>query len=389
MNLFRQIGAVTLLNLRGLPQRLRPSLVMIIGVAGAVAATLSLLALSTSLSSMAYSNISPTRVLVLSGGASGEATSDLTPGDVTLISQAPGIRRDAAGAPMVQPQAVVLVDVERRSNGVTDSLNLRGTGPAGLAMDKAFHLTSGRMYRSGADELIVGRKAAEEYAGLDVGSHISLRGVDWTVVGQYADGGGLGETDMLADGPTEMAAFGRADYQTVSAELEKPRDFIRFNDALTSNPQLQVVAVPYQQYVARQVRGLTGVLNFVAYLVGVVMAAGAIFAALNTLYSAVDARRREIATLRAIGFGGFAVLVSVVSEAIALAIPGATLGALIAFALFNGRQADVAGVPYDMAVPPGLWIFALISALVVALIGAVMPGLRAARLPVAAALRGT
>jgi putative ABC transport system permease protein len=389
MNLFQQIATVTLLNLRGLPQRLRPSLVMIVGVAGAVAATLSLLALSAGLRGMALSDIDPATAIVLSGGASGEFTSDLTPADVALIAQAPGIRRDAAGAPMLQAEAVIPVDAVRKSSGVTDSINLRGTGPEGLAIDTPFHLISGRMYRPGADELIVGKKAETEYVGLSPGARVSLRGVEWTVVGEFTDGGGLHETEMQTDATTEISAFSRTSFQTVFAKLNKPGDFTRFNDALSSNPQLSVVARPYQAYVAGQVRQLTGVLNFVAYLVGAVMAAGAIFAALNTLYSAVDARRREIATLRAIGFGGLAVLASVVGEAVALAIPGAVLGALLAWAVFNGHQAEVAGVPYNLVVSPGLLVFGLISALVVALAGAVLPGIRAARLPVATALRAT
>ena len=245
------------------------------------------------------------------------------------------------------------------------------------------------MFRPGADELIVGKKAAAEYAGLGVGSHVSLRGVDWTVVGEFEDGGGIGETEMLTDAPTELAAFARADPQSVIAELDKPGDFARFNDALSSNPQLQVVARPYGAYIAGEVRGLTAVLNCVAYLVGAVMALGALFAAVNTLYSAVDARRREIATLRAIGFGGFPVLVSVVGEAIALAVPGAVLGGLLSWALINGRQAEVGGLAYDLAVTPGLLVFGLVATLIVAVVGAALPALRAARLPVAEALRAT
>ena len=389
MSFFRQIWVVTLLSLEGLPGRLRPSLVMLVGIAGAVAATLSLLALGGSLRSMAMAYIDPSLAIVFSGGAAGETSSDLTPAEVALIAQAPGVRRGADGKPLADGEAVILMDVERKKNGVRDDINLRGVGPAGLAINKQLKLISGRMFRPGADELIVGRKAAAEYAGLGVGSHISLRGVDWTVVGEFEDGGGIGETEMLTDAPTELAAFARADPQSVIAELDEPGDFARFNDALSSNPQLQVVARPYGAYIAGEVRGLTSVLNFVAYLVGAVMALGALFAAVNTLYSAVDARRREIATLRAIGFGGFPVLVSVVGEAIALAVPGAILGGLLSWVLINGRQAEVGGLAYDLAVTPGLLIFGLVGALIVAVIGAALPALRAARLPVAAALRAT
>ncbi|HEY1753188.1 MAG TPA: FtsX-like permease family protein [Caulobacteraceae bacterium] len=389
MSFFRQIWTVTLLSLEGLPARWRPSLVLIVGVAGAVAATLSLLALGASLRSMALGHIDPDLAIVFSGGAAGESTSDLSPAEVALIVQAPGVRLDAAGKPMADGEAVILMDVVRKKSGVTDRINLRGLGPEGLAMDKQFHLTSGRMFRPGADELIVGRKAEGEYAGLDIGSRIALRGVAWTVVGTFEDGGGIGEAEMMTDAPTELSAFARSDYQSVIAKLDRPGDFARFNDALTSNPQLSVVARPYLAYVSVQVRGLTAVLNFVAYFVGVVMALGAVFAAVNTLYSAVDARRREIATLRAIGFSGFAVLVSVVGEGVALALPGALLGGLLAWALINGRQADVSGLAYSLAVSPGELVFGLVAAVVVALIGAALPALKAARLPVAEALRAT
>jgi putative ABC transport system permease protein len=389
MSFFGQIWAVTLLSLQSLPRRLRPSLVLVVGVAGAVAATLSLLALGSSLRSMAMGDIDPRLAIIFSSGASGETTSDIAPAAADLIPQAPGVSRDAAGRPLAEGEAVILMDVTRKGTGVTEDVNLRGVGPVGLEMGKGFRLVQGRMFRPGSDELIVGKKAAALYVGLGVGSHISLRGVDWTVVGEFEEGGGLGESEMLTDAKTELAAFARPDYQSAFAVLKSPRDFARFHDALTTNPQVSLVVLPYASYVAGQVRGLTAVLNFVAYLVGTVMAIGAVFAAVNTLYSAVDARKREIATLRAIGFGGFPVLVSVVGEAIALAMPGALLGAFLAWALFNGRQAEVSGVAYDLVVTPGLVAFGLIAALFVALVGAAPPGFRAARLPVAEALRAT
>lgn len=389
MSFFGQIWAVTLLSLQTLPHRLTAALVMMVGIAGAVAATISLLALGTSLRSMAMGGIDPKLVIIFSSGASGETTSDLQPAAIDLIAQAPGVGRDAAGRPLAEGEAVILMDVTRKGTGVTDNLNLRGVGPAGLEMRKQFRLTEGRMFRPGLNELIVGRKAAALYEGLGVGSHIVLRGVDWSVVGEFEEGGGLGESEMLTDAKTELAAFARPDFQSAFAELRTPGDFSRLRDALGASPQVSLVTLPYASYVASQVRGLTAVLNFVAYLVGTVMALGATFAAVNTLYSAVDARRREIATLRAIGFGGLAVLVSVLAEAVALALPSALLGATLAWALFNGRQAEVSGVAYDIGVTPALVVFGLVAAIVVALVGATPPGIRAARLPVAEALRAT
>ncbi len=389
MSFFRQIWAVTLISLQTLPRRLTAALVMMVGIAGAVAATISLLALGSSLRSMAMGGIDPDLAIVFSSGASGETTSDLQPAAIDLIAQAPGVRRDAAGKPLAEGEAVILMDVTRKGTGVTDNVNLRGVGPAGLEMRKQVRLTEGRMFRPGLNELIVGRKAAALYEGLGVGSHIVLRGVDWSVVGEFEEGGGLGESEMLTDAKTELAAFARPDFQSAFAELRTPSDFSHFRDALATSPQVSLVTLPYAAYVASEVRGLTAVLNFVAYLVGTVMALGATFAAVNSLYSAVDARRREIATLRAIGFGGIPVLVSVLGEAVALALPSALVGATLAWALFNGRQAEVSGVAYDLAVTPALVVFGLLAALVVALIGAALPALRAARLPVATALRAT
>jgi len=389
MSFFKQTWAVTLIGLQTLPRRLTAVLVMMVGIAGAVAATLSLLALGAGLRSMAMSGVDPSLAIIFSGGASGETTSDLAPAAIDLIAQAPGVRRDAAGKPLAEGEAVILMDVTRKGTGVTDNVNLRGVGPAGLEMRKQFRLSEGRMFRPGLNELIVGRKSAALYEGLGVGSHIVLRGVDWSVVGEFAEAGGLGESEMLTDAKTELAAFARPDFQSAFAELRTPSDFSHFRDALSTNPQVSLVTLPYASYVASQVRGLTAVLNFVAYLVGTVMALGATFAAVNTLYSVVDARRREIATLRAIGFGGLPVLVSVLGEAVALALPSALLGAVLAWALFNGRQAEVSGVAYDMAVTPGLVAFGIVAAIVVALVGAMPPGIRAARLPVAEALRAT
>jgi putative ABC transport system permease protein len=388
MTLFNQVRAVTVLNLRALPRRLRPSLVMVIGVAGAVAATLSLVALDAGLRSMAFANTDPNLVVVFSAGAAGEPTSTLSPAQVGLIEQTPGIRRNAAGQVVAQAESLITIDVVRKNGGVTDRRGLRGVGPIGLAMDKHFHLIAGRMFRPGIDELIVGKKAAEEYSGLSLGSHIALRGVEWTAVGEYEDGGGFGETELMTDAHTEIIALGRHFYQCVIAELDHPSDFARFRDALAANPQLSVVARPYAEFMATEVRRLTEVLDFVAYLVGTVMAAGAVFAALNTLYSAVDARRREIATLRAIGYGGFAVLTSVIGEALALAVPGAILGVLLTWFIVDGRRVDVSGSAYNLAVTPGAFVFGLACALAVALFGALLPGLKAARMPIVEALRG-
>ena len=225
MSFHRQTWAVTLLSLQTLPHRLTAALVMMVGIAGAVAATISLLALGASLRSMAMGGIDPNLAIIFSSGASGETTSDLQPAAIDLIAQAPGVRRDAAGKPLAEGEAVILMDVTRKGTGVTDNLNLRGVGPAGLEMRKQFHLTEGRMFRPGLNELIVGRKAAALYEGLGIGSrHIVLRGVDWSVVGEFR-GGRRPRRKRDGDRRFKTEASPRSprpDFQSAFAELRTP-----------------------------------------------------------------------------------------------------------------------------------------------------------------------
>jgi putative ABC transport system permease protein len=389
MSMLSQTLALTALNLQELRHRIRSSSVMVIGVAAAVAALVSLLALGVGLRAMALQGVGPGEVLVLPGGAFNEGSGNLSPAAVAQIEQAPGVAAGKDGSPMVQPMAVVFVDVMRSRDGVIDSIPLRGSGPKGLAMTQDFRLISGRLYQPGADELIVGQKAAAEYEGLQPGATISLRGTPWKVVGVYSAGGGLAEAEMLAEAPTVMSAFQHPGYQSVELELTSPTAFRRFDDAVSSNPQLQVTARLYREFLAAETVQLTRVLNFVAYFVGVVMAGGAIFGAVNTLYSAVEARTREIATLRALGFGAAPVIVSILAESLVLAIPGALIGAACAWLLINGQQAAVAGLTFTLAVTPGLVWVGLILALVVGAVGAFAPAIRAAKLPIAEALRAT
>jgi putative ABC transport system permease protein len=243
------------------------------------------------------------------------------------------------------------------------------------------------MFRPAVREMIVGKNARAQFKNLDVGDHITLRGSEWLVVGAFESNGGLAENAMIGDPDTVLAAFDRNAFQSVTAELTSPTAFQRFKDALTTNPQLQVDVKPESQYIKDQLQQVTVLLNFVAYFVGAVMAVGAIFGAINTMYSAVDARAREIATLRAIGFGGLAVVVSVMVEALLLAVPGALLGALISWLLFNGNAAHIASLSFPLAVTPALVLLGVIWSLVIGLVGGFLPSIRAARLPVATVLR--
>jgi putative ABC transport system permease protein len=254
----------------------------------------------------------------------------------------------------------------------------------------AQQIFQGRRYRPGLHELIAGRRAQAQFKHLDVGDTIVLRGTPWKVVGAYKGKGGADENGIVTDADTLLAAFNRTAYQSVMVKLDSPASFGRFKDAVTSNPQLQNVQVKHvAEYYRDQLKPLTNLLSFVGYFVGGVMAVGVVFGALNTMYSAVDARKREIATLRALGFGATAVVVSVILESVALAVPGALLGAGIAWLLFNNHDVHMGGASFPLNVTPELVMLGLVWALVIGLVGGLAPAIRAARLPVAEALRAT
>ena len=385
--MFKQIAAVTAMNIASLPQRLASSLVTVIGVACVVAVMISLLAISAGMLRSADRGAGHDRVIVLSSGSTAAYMGQISREQAAIIADAPGIKTGPDGKPMVDPQATIVVEVTKKSDGGSANTGFVGESARWLSLDPNFKLVKGRMFRPAVREMIVGKNVRSDFKNMDVGDHVSLRGSDWLVVGAFESNGGLAENAMIADPDTVLAAFDRNAFQSVTAELQSPAAFKRFKDSLTTNPQLQVDVKLESQYIHDQLSQLTVVLNFVAYFVGAVMAVGAVFGAINTMYSAVDSRAREIATLRAIGFGGTAVVVSVLVESLLLALPGALLGALVAWLLFNGNAAHIASLSFPLAVTPGLVLLGVIWSLVIGLIGGFMPSIRAARLPVASVLR--
>jgi putative ABC transport system permease protein len=388
MGFFRQVWAVTAMNLAALPSRAGASLVTVLGVATVIAVMLSLLAIGTGVLNAGLKNDQPDRAIVLA--ASGAAfMGSFSPSDVAIVGQAPGVAKTPDGKPMVQPNAIVVVELEKQDGG-TGNIGLDGSGEMGLLMEPpSFRLLKGRWFQAGVHELIAGVAASRNYKHLDVGDTVTLRGVPWQVVGVFEDRGGVDENAIIADASTVLAAFNRTTYQTMSVKLTSADAFRQFKDSLTSNPQLQVKAERIGDYFLEQIRPLLALLSFVGYFVGGVMAVGVVFGALNTMYSAVDARKREIATLRALGFGGTAVVISVIVESLVLSIPGALIGGAIAWLLFNNHDIAMGGLSFAMDVTPGLVILGVIWATVIGLIGGLAPAVRAARLPVATALRAT
>jgi putative ABC transport system permease protein len=392
MNMIRQIRAVTWMNLRSIPQRFGASSVIVVGIAGVVAVLISVLAMATGFTHTLLATGRDDRAIVLRGGSNSELASTLSRDATLTVMDAPGIRKDAAGKAIASAEPVVIVEMPKKSNDSGANVTIRGVGAEGAALRPEIQLVAGRMFRPGVRELIVGRGAEAQFKGLDVGSHIALRGSDWTIVGAFESNGDSHESELFADAETVLSAYRRNLYQSVVVLLNSKDSFDAFKAALTTNPQLSVAVSRERDYYAEQSQRMGAVLAFVAYFVGGIMAVGALFGALNTMYSAVSVRSREIATLRAIGFGAAAVVVSVLIEAMLLSVMGALIGAGLAWLFFNGNVVSTLGsnftqVVFRLAVSPALVVLGVLWACGIGLIGGLFPAIRAARLPVAAALR--
>ena len=396
MSVFRQVAAVTGMNLSNLPQRFGASLVIVIGIAGVVAVLISVLAMGVGFARTIAGTGRPDRAIILSTGAFTEAVSSIPREAVANILGAPGIRHDAAGDPIGAAEVLAQIQVPQSSGGKSINVTLRGVGKSEALLRPEIHLVSGRMFRPGLHELIVGANAESRYGGLSVGSHLSFQSGDWTVVGVFDSTGASSlDSQLLTDDETLLAAFQRDEFQSITVRLDSPASLARLKRALAADPTLHVTVNRESDYFAAQSRGLNTVLKVIGYFIGGMMAVGALFGALNTLYAAVRARALEIATLRAIGFGAAAVVISVLVEALLLAVTGALLGAFCAWLFFDGHVTSMmmsglqAPMSFALAVTPALVVLGIIWACVIGLIGGLFPAIRAARLPVAAALRAS
>ncbi len=390
--MFKQTTAVTAMNLKTMPTRLWSSLVIVLGVAGVVGVIVSVLAMVTGLAASMEHAGRADRAIILRGGSDNEISSTLTRDAVVTILDAPGIRRDASGQAIASADVVMILNRPMKNGGSEANVTLRGVGPQSPELRPEMRLVEGRWFKPGLHELVVGRGAQQQFAGLSLGEHVKLRDTDWTVVGAFASGGDAHESEILADADTVLAAYQRTLFQSVTVLLESPAALSVLKDALTSNPQLSVEVERETDYLAKVSATLTKVMTLIANVVGGIMAVGAVFGALNTMYSAVSARTREIATLRAIGFGGTPIVVSVLTEALSLSLLGGALGAGLAWLAFNGHGVNALGgnfsqLVFRLTVTPTLMIEGVTWALAIGLLGGLFPASRAARLPVVEALR--
>ena len=390
--MLKQLIAVISMSLQTVPQRLGASSVIVIGIAGVVAVLVSVLAMGAGFQHTLADSGRDDRVIILRGGSDAELNSNLTRTDIATISNAPGLAKDAAGKALLSSELVTVVNVPKLDTGTDANVTLRGVGLKLTEVRPEVKIVSGTMFRPAVRELIAGVGAAKLFRGLTVGSVLHLRNVDWTVTGIFSSNGDVRESELLADVDTVGSSVERTGYSSAVGLLTSAAAFTAFKDSLTSDPTLTVDVQREREYYAKQSAGLTKTINIVGTTVAVIMAIGAMFGALNTMYSAVAARGLEIATLRAIGFGAFPVLFGVIIESLLLSLLGGAIGASLAWLFFNGHTVSTLGaafaqVVFSLRVTPTLIITGIVWACIIGLLGGFFPALRAARLPVAEALR--
>jgi putative ABC transport system permease protein len=393
MSWLTQIGVVTWLNLRTIPQRLGSSAVAVIGIAGVVIVFVAVLSMAEGFYAAMRGTGSADRALVMRSGASDEMTSGLGGPQTDIIKQAPGIVRADQGA-LASAELLVIIDVPKRSTLTPANVPLRGIEPSTFEVRREARIVEGRMLQFGTNEIIVGRAAERQFVGLSVGSQVKSGQTVWTVVGVFETGGSVSETEIWCDARVLQGAYRRGNsYQSVLARLESPASYSAFKDWLTANPQVNVSVRPEVEYYTAQSVTLTNLIRTVGFGIATLMGIGAVFGAVLTMYTAVATRTREIATLRALGFNTLSVVVSVLAEALGLAAIGGVTGGVVAYVAFNGYQTSTMNwqtfsqVAFAFAVTPALLMQGLAYALIMGFIGGLLPAIRAARLPISSALR--
>ena len=387
----RQAGSVTAVGIGTLRQRLGSSSVIVIGIAGVVGVLVALLAMGQGFQATLQSGGRDDTAIVLRGGSVSEAQSVLTRDDIDAIEQAPGVARGSDGKPLASAELVVAANLRKKGSDDDANAQLRGVDDAAWALRPKLKIVAGRPFKPGLNELAVGQGAQHEFAGLDVGDEVKLGRQNWKVVGVFASGDAY-DSELWADRQEVAAAYRRGNSaESVLVKLTGAAAFEPFRAALAADPRLKVEADTTRTFFARQSETLARTIRVVGITVGVIMAIGAVFGALNCMFAAVASRAREIATLRAIGFRGVPVVVSVMLETMLLALVGGLIGALLVWLLFDGYTAStlngLTDVMFQFRVDAPLVWTGLKWALAIGFVGGLFPAVRAARLPVTTALR--
>lgn len=383
--------AAARIGIASLPQRWGASSVIVIGIAGVVGVLVAMLAMGEGFQATLNSTGDETSTIVLRGGSQAETNSVITRDQVPLVGALPGIARDAEGRPLVSPELSQVVNLPSKADGTDVNAQFRGVGEQAWAVHDKVKIIEGRKFKPGLREIVVGQGARGQFRGLDVGNTLRLGNQDWTVVGAFASGDAH-DSELWTDAETLGSTYNRSAYQSISVRNEGKDGVAAFKAAMAADPRLKLDVETTRAYYAKQSGQLSKLISILGTVIGAIMAIGAVFGALNTMYAAVAGRAREIATMRAIGFRGLPVVLAVMLETMLLALLGGVLGGLVAWAIFNGYSVSTLGsnfsqVVFQFKVSPELLWTGLKWALGIGLVGGLFPALRAARLPVTTALR--
>ncbi|HTX66008.1 MAG TPA: FtsX-like permease family protein [Opitutaceae bacterium] len=393
INWLSQVASVTKFGLLSIPQRRGSVAAALFGIAGVVAVLVGVFSIAAGFRRVMANSGSPDSAIVLRSGADSEMVSGLGRAQTRIIADAPGVAR-GAGGPLASAELFVIINLPKKTTGTDVNVPLRGVEPAAFLVRDRLKIVEGRPFAWGRNEVIVGVGAAREFAGLEVGDLMKVGRYEWPVVGIFSAGGSAAESEVWSDAKALQDAYNRGDsFQSVYVRLQSPEVFSKFKDALTADPRLNVKVERQDDYFAEQSTAVTTLINILGYPIAMLMAVGAIFGALNTMYSSVAARTREIATLRALGFGRGAVVASIMLESVVLALVGGGIGAGLAYAAFNGFHASTmnwqsfSSLTFAFAVTPRLLGVGVGVATLIGVVGGLLPAFRAAWLPIASALR--
>ncbi len=385
--------AATRIGVASLPQRWGASSVVVVGIAGVVGVLVAMLAMGQGFQATLNSTGDDTTAIVLRGGSQAETNSVITRDQVPLLSTLPGVAKDAQGRPMISPELSQVVNLVSKGDGTDVNAQFRGVGEMAWAVHDKVKVTEGRPFKPGLREIVVGKGAQGQFRGLEVGKSLTLGNQQWTVVGVF-NSGDAHDSELWTDAETLANTYQRSAWQSISVRTAGKAGFDQFKAGVAADPRLKLDVETTRAYYAKQGGGLNTLIKVLGTVIGAIMAVGAVFGALNTMYAAVATRAREIATMRAIGFRGLPVVTAIMLETMLLALIGGLLGGLVAWAIFNGYSVSTIGsnfsqVVFQFKVSPELLWSGLKWALGIGLVGGLFPALRAARLPITTALRET
>jgi len=380
-------------NLRSVRVRWTSTLVAVLGIAGTVGVFVAMLSLARGFKVTVASSGSAGNAMVRRAGATAEIDGVMTLDQVRVIEVAPGVAQSSLG-PLVTPEVVVMAPFKLRSTGTDANVQVRGVSPRALEVRNTVKIVEGRFFQPGRTELVVGKNAARTYSGLGVGNTVRFGGGAWKVVGIFDAGGTAFDSEVWADADVVNQVYKRSRniFQSVTVHLTSPAAFDRFKESLINDPRLTVQVDREIDYYDKQSRSVTTMIVVLGSLIAVVMGVGAVFCALNTMYSAVAERSREIATMRALGFSALSVVSSFLIEAVLVALVGGALGCLAVLPL-NGLTTGTMNwqtfshLAFAFRITPLLLGAGLVFAVFMGIFGGVPPAIRAARRPIAQALR--